>query len=138
MQSSAGERGAQALVLVVNQSVETLSVIRSVLEESGFRVLLANRLELDGEELLGFIETHHPDVVVYDVPWPYEERLEAFLALRTDERQPRRGWLAITTSHQVQEQLLEAGAAVLLKPFEFEELMEAVGSLVTGRSARRD
>jgi DNA-binding response OmpR family regulator len=138
MQSPPGERGAQALVLVVNQSVDTLSLIRSVLEESGFRVLLANRLELDGEELLGFIETHHPDVVVYDVPWPYEERLDAFLALRNDQRQPRCGWLAITTSHHVQGQLLEAGTPVLLKPFEFEELMEAVGSLVTGAEPRRD
>jgi hypothetical protein len=70
--------------------------------------------------------------VIYDVPWPYEARLADFRLLCSDtSRRPLCGWLALTTSPAVRDELTADGVPVIMKPFDFDDLMETVGAVVT-------
>ncbi len=120
-----GETTPRATILAIEDDPAMLELIGFLLEEQGYRVLPA----ASGEEALGFMEEHSPDLIVSDVMMPgidgfgLYERVRArpdwsqipfiFLTAKGERSDIRRG--------------MELGADdYLVKPFEPEELLSAV------------
>ncbi len=117
-------------ILVVDDSVTTRTLEKSILEAAGFAVAVAT----DGLEALAALRREHVDLVVSDVDMP---RLDGFELTRRIKADPRTRDLPVVLvtaldSPEQQEQGLDAGAdAYLLKrTFDQRVLLETIQRLV--------
>ena len=60
-------------VLYVDDDLASRELCRRILEDEGYRVLLAE----DGMEAVGVVETESPDVAILDIRMPHKGGLEA-------------------------------------------------------------
>src|SRR2546427_10084396 len=67
-------RRTSPLVAIFNSRDEVIEAIRSALENDGFETVTARLAEIQNGtvDLGAFIKVHDPDVIVYDLPRPYE------------------------------------------------------------------
>jgi two-component system nitrogen regulation response regulator GlnG len=131
---------AMPSILVVDDDVEVGEVIRRVLERGGFGVRVVN----SADAALDAVTENEPDVVVTDVIMPRQNGVDLIRALRA--RAPRIGIVAISgggsfgpssykpdaiSTHSYLAAARAAGAAeALSKPFDMDELLNAVRRLL--------
>lgn len=129
-----------ASILVVDDEVEVGEVIRRVLERGGFAVRVVN----SAAAALAAVAASEPDVVITDVIMPRQNGVDLIGALRTQS--PRIRIVAISgggafgpssykpdaiTTHAYLAAARQAGAsAVLSKPFDMSDLLNAVRGLL--------
>jgi CheY-like chemotaxis protein len=127
-------------VLVVDDDVEVGEVLRRVLERGGFGVRVVN----SAGAALDAVTESEPDVVITDVIMPRQNGADLIRALRA--RSPQIRILAISgggsfgpssykpdaiSTHAYLAAARAAGASeVLLKPFDLDELLNAVQRLL--------
>ncbi len=117
-------------ILVVDDDKNLVKVLKVALSKAGYRVFIA----YDGEQALKRIERVTPDLVILDVMMPGMDGIEVarylltfggsrripiiFLSVKSNQEEVRRGY--------------RAGADWYLgKPFNKEELLTAVGALLS-------
>ncbi|HJR40943.1 MAG TPA: response regulator transcription factor [Gemmatimonadaceae bacterium] len=114
-------------MLVVEDDVDLLAVLRRILSGAGYRVLTAE----DGDSGLSMALNELPDLVILDVGLPLKNGMEVTRELR--KRGYRAPMLMLTARNTVSDKVtgLEAGADDYLpKPFEFPELLARVSALL--------
>ncbi len=120
-------------VLLVEDSLTILSVVKYFLELEGFEVLVAK----DGVAGLEMAKRHRPDVIVSDYSMPGMNGLELLKALRADPLTQGIAILMLTSEANVEKetQALEIGADdYILKPVEPRRLVSRVkASLIRSR-----
>lgn len=113
-------------VLVVEDEEDIRTIIEVVLVLAGFEVVFA----YDGPEGLEACRTAAPDVVVLDVGLPGMDGWEVLRRLRPGNAVP----VLVLTAHgleAVRDRALSSGAdAALAKPFDHDELIEVLHSLL--------
>jgi DNA-binding response OmpR family regulator len=112
-----GDSGGRERVLLVEDSLTILSVVKYFLELEGFEVLVAK----DGVAGLEMARCHKPDVIVSDYSMPGMNGLELLKALRADPLTQGIAILMLTSEASVEKetQALEVGADdYILKPVE--------------------
>ena len=118
-----------ARIAYVDDDLELRTVVAQFLEEEGYEVLLA----ADGEEGLAMIITEQPDLVILDVMMPKQNGWEVTKSLRAN---PKWNSLPILMLTGIGSTLNEMTAPLygatdhLDKPFEFEELLDKVETLL--------
>lgn len=122
-----------ATILVVDDSAELVSLLRRVLSEQGYSVLVAR----NGKTGLAMAIETRPDLIILDVGLPFKNGFEVIEELR------RRGvdstTLMLTGRSDVADRVtgLEAGADdYLVKPFDSDELVARVRALLRRASGR--
>jgi CheY-like chemotaxis protein len=67
-------RASAPLIAIVNSRDEVIEAIRSALENDGLATVRARLAEIQNGtlDLVAFMAVHSPDVIVYDLPRPYE------------------------------------------------------------------
>jgi DNA-binding response OmpR family regulator len=119
-------KGMDALILVVDDEPQLVRVLRSYLEQSGFRVLAASR----GDEALQAFHTRHPDLVVLDLNLPGMDGLDVAREIR---RQGQTPILMLTARVEESDRLvgLELGADdYVTKPFSPREVVARVRAIL--------
>ena len=121
-------------VLVVDDEPSIAKIVKKQLEVAGYDVAVA----ADGE--LGWTKARDetPDVIILDVMLPKLNGYEVCGRLKQDERLRRIPVLMLTAKAQRQDQSegLRCGAdAYLIKPFQLEELLEQVRTLLARAAA---
>jgi two-component system alkaline phosphatase synthesis response regulator PhoP len=119
-------KGVEALILVVDDEPQLVRVLRSYLEQSGFRVLAASR----GDEALQAFHTRHPDLVVLDLNLPGVDGLDVAREIR---RQGQTPILMLTARVEESDRLvgLELGADdYVTKPFSPREVVARVRAIL--------
>jgi two-component system alkaline phosphatase synthesis response regulator PhoP len=119
-------KGMEALILVVDDEPQLVRVLRSYLEQSGFRVLAASR----GDEALQAFRTRHPDLVVLDLNLPGVDGLDVAREIR---RQGQTPILMLTARVEESDRLvgLELGADdYVTKPFSPREVVARVRAIL--------
>jgi two-component system response regulator MprA len=114
-------------ILVVDDDVKILSLMRRGLAFAGYTVDLAE----DGELALSIARDQPPDLVVLDVMLPGMDGLEVCRRLRAGE--PNLPVLMLTAKDRVPDRVagLDAGADdYLVKPFAFDELLARIRALL--------
>jgi DNA-binding response OmpR family regulator len=119
------------VVAVFNASEDTVDFLGVFFEQHGFRAVGRTwpAMEpLDPDKVLGFLSEHQPQVIVFDVSFPYEsnwQRFREFQRLGDECRVP----VVLTTTNQ--RALTEWSGAtgvleILGKPYDLEQLLAAV------------
>jgi CheY-like chemotaxis protein len=119
---------ARSSVLVVDDELRVVSILRFSLESEGYETLSAR----NGLEALKQIEAHHPETVLLDVMMPKLDGwsvLEALSKLPLRER-PRVVMVTAQASRSDRARAAILGAAAFVpKPFDVGELLEVLRGL---------
>jgi CheY-like chemotaxis protein len=126
-----------ALLMVVDDDSLVQEVLQAKLERAGYRVCVLP----DGDSALQAIAENLPDLLILDINMPGLDGFEVCRRLRSDERTRAMPILMLTAygglDHIVKG--LEIGADdYMTKPFEFEELLVRIKSLLRMRWIERE
>jgi CheY-like chemotaxis protein len=119
--------GHQPHILCINHSPEILQLHRDLLEGEGFRVSTLMSVDRDLDAIVAL----QPDVITIDYMWTTSDNEWTFLTLLTMD--PRTSDIpvilctgAVTQVIEMEEHLARQGIRVVLKPFNIEDLVDAV------------
>lgn len=90
---------SRPLVAIFNSRVEVIEAVRSALENEGFVTVTARLAEIQNGtlDLIAFVAAHDPDVIVYDLPRPYESHWNFLRLLKETSSLKDRAWVVTTT-----------------------------------------
>lgn len=90
------------LVAIFNSRDEVIEAVRSALESEGFSTVTARLAEIQSGilDLVAFIELHDPEVIVYDLPRPYENHWNFLRLLKETSSLKDRAWVVTTTDKE--------------------------------------
>jgi chemotaxis protein histidine kinase CheA/ActR/RegA family two-component response regulator len=139
--SSAGGMGSKTIpdrgkhILVVDDSPSVRRVVSNMLKQNGWEVQMAR----DGVEALEMISYETPAAVLLDIEMPRMDGYELIATVRAQE-QYRTLPLVVLTSRAAakhQQRAMQLGAsAYVIKPYQDEELIGTLNSLVYGAAVR--
>ena len=131
--SPQAERGKY--VLVVDDSPSVRRVVSNMLKQHGWEVQMAR----DGLEALDLISQETPAAILLDIEMPRMDGYELIATIRAQE-QYRTLPLVVLTSRAAakhQQRAMQLGASsYVVKPYQDEELINTLNSLVYGAAAR--
>jgi len=86
-------------VAIFNSNAEFIDALREALDLKGFPTATALLAEIqDGTlDLVAFLETHDPRVIVYDLPRPFERHWNFLRLLKQTDALRKRTWILTTT-----------------------------------------
>jgi chemotaxis protein histidine kinase CheA/ActR/RegA family two-component response regulator len=127
--SPAAERGKY--LLVVDDSPSVRRVVSNMLKQNGWTVQMAR----DGVEALEMISNETPSAVLLDIEMPRMDGYELISTVRAQEQYRTLPLIVLTSraasKHQQRAMTLGASAYVI-KPYQDEELLSTINSLVYG------
>src|SRR2546422_6615103 len=124
-------RRTSPLVAIFNSRDEVIEAIRSALENDGFETVTARLAEIQNGtlDLVAFIKVHDPDVIVYDLPRPYENHWNFLRLMRETTSLKDRLWILTTTDKEALEAAVGASDVVEIivgQPYGADDVVEAV------------
>ncbi len=129
MQSSS-ERTAIPTLAIVDTAEEIVRLLEAVFQVEGFHVVTGYTLDIkrDALDFEQFVQTHQPDVVIWDIGIPYEENWAFFQKVAaTPAGQQCRFVLTTTNLRSLVELVGEVPVRELVgKPWDLDELVAAV------------
>jgi len=119
-----------ARILIVEDHVEMLQVLRKFLKEKGYEIIEAD----NGETALEMIEKDKPDIILLDIMLPGISGVEVTRKIRTDHADKEYiPILMLTAKSEIKDVIagLEVGADdYIIKPFSFDELIARINSAI--------
>ncbi len=113
-------------VLVVDDSRVTRKIIRNLLEHSGYEVVGE---AINGKEGYDLYVKLSPDVVAMDITMPEMNGIDSLREIRKYDPQAKIIIIsAAGQEHKRQEAIDEGAVAYLTKPYENEEILNAISS----------
>lgn len=124
---------ANAQVLVVDDEPAIQRLISALLKTEGYEVRTAR----DGQEALNLLQDWEPDLIVLDLMMPVMDG-RAFRAAQLQLDPATTVPLIVLTAHRTDHGAADGlgAAAVLTKPFEIDELIEAVDRSLRARGSK--
>jgi two-component system chemotaxis sensor kinase CheA len=117
-------------ILVVDDSITTRALEKSILEAHGYRV----RIAVDGLDALGQLRAELPDLVIADVTMPRMDGFQLLEAMKQDKRTASIPVIMVTSmeSREDQERGLALGAEAYLikRKFDQRDLLETVRQIL--------
>jgi CheY-like chemotaxis protein len=119
--------GNRPRILAINNDPAVLALFRDLLEEAGYRVSTQNYVDRD----LAQIKALEPDLIVLDYMWANEDASWSLLQMvRMDPATAAIPIVLCTGAvHEVkalEEHLVSMGVTVVLKPFNIDQLVDAI------------
>jgi DNA-binding NarL/FixJ family response regulator len=132
-----GTRPATPLIAIFNSSSEVVARICEVLEREGLRTVTGTIPDIQSGALdfVAFLGEHDPDVIIVDLPRPYERNLNFVRLLWAADRSRRRRWIITTVQKDALERLLTPwkwSDPIIGQPFGPEDVLRAVRALLRG------
>jgi CheY-like chemotaxis protein len=113
-------------ILVIDDSITSQSVLKSMLVDDGHEVLVAG----NGQVGLEKIAQHKPELIILDLLMPDMDGFEVLSRLKKDASEIPVIVLTADIQDEVRKECMELGAKCFLtKPFSTVEVMEAVQSI---------
>jgi DNA-binding response OmpR family regulator len=116
-------------IVVADDEVDALNVLRDILEAQGYRVFAVT----DGQAVIDTVQKEKPDVLVVDNSMPELEGREVIRRLRekSDFNSMKILFMSAASAEFDLKAARELGAdAFLSKPFDIDQLIDAVQKLV--------
>jgi len=119
-------------ILIIDDDFHVGYLIKINLEAEGYETFLA----LSGEEALEKARANHPDLITLDVLMPEMDGFGVLEALQRDRALNSVPVIMISVINEIRKKRgMEMGAAdYLLKPINFDNLLNRIRSLETGKS----
>jgi two-component system chemotaxis sensor kinase CheA len=117
-------------VLVVDDSITSRSLQKSILEAHGYRV----RIAVDGLEALELLRVEKADLIITDIQMPRLDGFGLVQALKADSRLSRIPVIIVSSLERPEDQerglLLGADAYVVKRRFDQTELLDAIRQMI--------
>jgi two-component system, chemotaxis family, sensor kinase CheA len=117
-------------ILVVDDSITSRSLERSILEANGYRV----RVAVDGLEALELLRVEKADLVITDIQMPRMDGFGLVEALKSDSRLKGIPVIIVSSLERAEDQerglLLGADAYVVKRKFDQAELLDAIRQMI--------
>jgi two-component system chemotaxis sensor kinase CheA len=121
---------AAAGILVVDDSITSRSLERSILEAHGYRV----RVAVDGIEALEMLRIEKADLIITDIQMPRMDGFALVEALKADSRLNKIPVIIVSSLEKAEDQerglLLGADAYVVKRKFDQTELLDAIRLMI--------
>lgn len=118
-------------IAVVNSNQDTTEMLRASLQDHGFTsVVIAHVTEIKRgvTDVVEFVQTHEPEVFVWDISLPYEENWRFVHMLMGHEAIRGRRFVLTTTNKRALESLVGKTEALEIvgKPYDLQQVITAV------------
>ncbi|MGA3186790.1 MAG: response regulator, partial [Bryobacteraceae bacterium] len=117
-------------ILVVDDSITSRSLEKSILEAHGYRV----RVAVDGLEALEMLRIEKADLIITDIQMPRMDGFALVAALKADSRLKEIPVIIVSSLERAEDQerglLLEADAYVVKRKFDQTELLNAIRQMI--------
>jgi len=126
----------EGTILIVDDTPENLTLLRSMLTEKGYRVLAA----INGELALKAVRTNLPDLILLDIRMPGMDGYEVCKQLKSEEKTRKIPVIFISALNEVDDKvkaLSLGGVDYITKPFQAEEVLARIKTHLTLRSLQK-
>jgi CheY-like chemotaxis protein len=127
-------------VAILNSNDQIIESLRETLEDAGYLVSTAHvpDIQRGRQDLLDFLRKHDPEVIVYDIPPPYEENWRFLQLVRDTGAMAGRKIVLTTTNKEALLRLVDAGEVheILGKPTDLLHIADAVRSALASTKQR--
>ena len=120
------------IVAILNTNDDTVEMLRLMLESEGMVAVSAHvdAIRRGQFDFGGFVEEHDPQVVIYDIPPPYDRSWLFLEHMRTLPSMKGRKLVITSTNparvHQVVERASEPIHEIIGKPYDMQLIVDAV------------
>jgi DNA-binding response OmpR family regulator len=120
------------VVALFNASDDTVEMVRRMLGASGFDCLVGchfSDLKKGDGRFARFVDTHNPDVVIFDISPPYEENWDFFKTLRDTRAMDGRGLVLTTTNKARLDETAGSDSKafeIVGKPYDLDQIKAAI------------
>jgi DNA-binding NarL/FixJ family response regulator len=133
---------SRPLIAIFNSRDDVIGAVRAALEDEGFATVSAHLAEIQSGtlDLVAFADEHDPDVIVYDLPRPYESHWNFLRLMRETNSLKHRAWVVTTTDKQAL--LAAVGAASVVEiivgqPYGASDVVDAVHVALLTRGSEK-
>jgi len=126
--------GKETKILIVDDTVETVKLLKNIFRSNGYDTCEA----YDGEEGLKKVEEYRPDLIILDITMPKLDGTEVCRRLKTDEDTKHIPIAMLTGKSEVADKIkgLDIGADdYITKPFHYKEVLARIKSLLAKKAA---
>ena len=117
-------------VAIVNSSEDTVEMLRTLLEQEGWETVQAHvdDIKRGRTDFLKYLETHDPQVIIWDVPPPYDQNWAFLQLVRSSRAMDGRVVIVTTTNKPALERFVGPTDAVEIftKPYDVEVLIDRI------------
>ena len=118
-------------VAIFNSHTEFIDSLRDALDREGLPTVTALLAEIqDGTlDLVAFLEAHNPQVIVYDLPRPFERHWNFLRLLKQTQGLRKKAWILTTTDRTALDAAVGASGVIEVifgEPYGVREVVEAV------------
>jgi len=118
-------------VAIFNSRPDFIEALRVALVEDGFPTNTAHLADIqDGTlDLVAFVDRHQPELIVYDLPRPYERHWNFLKLLKETDSLKKATWVLTTTDKKALEAAVGASGVVEIifgEPYGVPDVVEAV------------
>jgi len=118
-------------VAIFNSHAEFIDSLREALDREGLPTVTALLAEIqDGTlDLVAFLEAHNPQVIVYDLPRPFERHWNFLRLLKQTQGLRKKAWILTTTDRTALDAAVGASGVIeeiFGEPYGVREVVEAV------------
>lgn len=119
-----------ATVAILNTHKDTIEFLRYLLETHGFQTVSmdVDRIKEGAVDVIEFLRSHRPDMIIYDVAPPSREAWNFAQLLRHAEPVRDTPFVFTSTNKPLLDKIVGSGESLqlILKPYDFEEVLRAV------------
>jgi CheY-like chemotaxis protein len=122
----------QRRVAIFNSRPDFIKALSVALEADGFTTSSAHLADIQNGtlDLLAFVHHHKPELIVYDLPRPYESHWNFLRLLKETESLKGATWVLATTDKRALEAAVGASEVVEIifgEPYGVDDVVAAVG-----------
>jgi len=133
-------RHARSDDAIFNSHAGFIHALREALEGEGLATVTALLADIqDGTlDLVAFLETHHPQVIVYDLPRPFERHWNFLRLLKETQGLRKKTWILTTTDKKALDATVGASGVIEVifgEPYGVREVVEAVRHALSSSQA---
>ena len=119
-------------VAIFNSRPDFIEALRLALEADGFTTACAHLADIQNGvlDLLAFVHLHKPELIVYDLPRPYETHWNFLRLLKETDSLKAATWVLTTTDKKALEAAVGASGVVEIifgEPYGVTDVVAAVG-----------
>ena len=119
-----------AKVAVINSSEDTVEMLRTLLEREGWETVQGHvdDIKRGRTDFLKYLEAHDPQVIIWDVPPPYDHNWAFLKLVRSSRAMEGRAVIVTTTNKPALERSVGPTDAVEIftKPYDVEMLIDTI------------
>jgi len=131
-------RGLRRRVAILNSRSDFIEALCAALEADGFEAVGAHLADIQSGalDLVAFVDLHHPDAIVYDLPRPYESHWNFLRLLKETDSLKGRTWVLTTTDKEALEAAVGASDVIEIifgEPYGVADVVSALRRAVHDR-----